>query len=294
MKKGFIFISAALLLLTSCIEGSQGVFFTLESEEIVNDVTNLPNNLSVTGLAILGTELYLTSLEARRKSVSAADWSMWRPSSIDSSISNNQAHPIILDTIANGTNVYALVKNGSVNQVYTSVDGTTWTLVTLPGGAIPTNFGEVRDNTGSVTHILINYRPDSSSGYLVLYGNAGTFNPLDITAAPADGYSSPFFQGSVNGTDVFLINRSTLLSSNANIAGTFTTIDKDDKFTSSVSNFGGVNHSDLGWIISADNGHLYQAANFADNFSRINSTAILSGGHFPCQLLYHDGICRLS
>jgi hypothetical protein len=292
MKQTLAILSLALFF--SCIEGSQGIFFTLEKEELVNDVTNLSNTLTVVDQTIFGGEIYLASVQSKRKTVGSDTWSNWNASSIASGMTR------IVDVASsdNETIIYAIVSNGSTNQLYSSADGNTWAQVTtLPAGAIPYSIVEVYNQNAVVTDFVLNYTTSANDGYHAAYDSTPTDFQAFTTPILA---STPIIQAATDGTDYGLVNSSTFYFADGSALQNAVAVDKSNlaNFTTAPNNFGGIIYDDnLGsglWVISTDSGYLFSSPNPGTTaFDRINTDRIQDGSdnevHFGEITYWLDG-----
>jgi flagellin-like hook-associated protein FlgL len=277
MKQTLAILSLALFF--SCIEGSQGIFFTLEKEELVNDVTNLSNTLTVAGQTIFNGDIYIASIQSKKRSLGANEWSNWNAGSISSGMTR------IVDVASNGTDrLYAILTDGSDYELHFSADGSSWAEVTtLPTGAIPYSMAEVFDQNGTAVAFVLNYTTSAEDGYHSAFDAADT--DFDTSFANIPAASTPIIQGATDGTDFALVNSSSFYFVAGSTIGNVDLVDKSDSgnFTNSPHNFGGVAYDDAlaggTWLVSTDDGYIFSTDDpSATAFSRVNTDQLLDSG----------------
>lgn len=179
----------AILLLASCSQGTGGIFASIEREQKVKSTGGLSQVATVTSMAEMNSRYYIAGGAALfQRSTAETDWHSSRISC--QGITYSQVMSVGVVTIPGPPTttylLYAVANRGDTgsNQLFSSTDGSTWSIVSLPTGINAYGLLPIKEATKEASGGI-----SSDELLLTTYVNTGS-------ATDGDAYEQVFIVGS--------------------------------------------------------------------------------------------------
>ncbi len=176
-----------------CTYGDAGIFYTIEKEVFIPDASDsLKNDISVNGLARLGTNTYVGTRSLFRKADGDSEWQILRPAEWGSGYSH------VLSIAADSSRLYVVVSNGEATQTkLMNFNGSVWAQSSGSVSGKPVRLTPVFNATGALVALYLSvHKSDNTYAVHDINLTSGAINPaisldepiaLPVQAAAYDG-----------------------------------------------------------------------------------------------------------
>ena len=186
MQRILLLISAAIMI-SACNNSGTGILYSISEEKALADKESLSNELSVTGMAVVGSDYYLAAGPLYRRGVAeeaAADWEIVSPPPDTSSV----------------LCVRLVEFDGSLYAVFASVDGTTSKLFSMASGSGSwsevSSFADLRVvNIVATASALIVSAKDGTTYTSYISADGAAYSPINLPSQYTSAHDAAEYSG---------------------------------------------------------------------------------------------------
>lgn len=192
-------VPTLLAFLLGCTYTDTGIFYTIEKEVFIpNASDNLKNDITVNGLARLGTTTYVGSRSLFKKADTDSDWSVVAPAEWGTGFG------YVLSVAGSTGRIFVVVSDGNATQTkLMHFDGSSWAQSTGTMAGKPVRLTPILDATGGVAGIYLSvHKADGAYDVHDLNLGTGAINAALNLGSETLGRS--VVAAATNGTHFFL------------------------------------------------------------------------------------------
>lgn len=191
-------IFAVIGALSACTYANAGIFYTIEKEVFIPDASDsLKNDISVNGLARLGTNTYVGARSLFRKADGKSEWSIVRPSEWGTDFTS------VLSLAGNNSRIYVVVSNSDATQSkLMNYDGSVWSQSSGTLSGKPAKLTPIYDSAGTVVGIYLSVHK-SDNTYEVHDLNLTT-GAINAAISLSESIARPVLAATDDGSNFYL------------------------------------------------------------------------------------------